>query len=779
MIAARVAREVGPDRGKSTRHATRTPIRCCIDESCPPGGCPPGGHGLHLSRDGTRQQGSGTPLPDMGGATGRRLEPPLRASMEAYFGHDFGNVRIHDGSLAAQDAAGLHARAFTIGTDIGFALGSYQPGSRDGRRLIAHELAHVVQNQAVASSRVDIGVIPASSPTEAEADRIAERFDRGEIGLPISVHPPKGMIGRSPEKGATETSPPARAGQPRTAGGSAASYRPRPLNVDILGADMAVADPIVRAAAVAVGADLTVTSLDDMIGKLSSMAGPASGSCIRDLTIWNHGRPGAQIVAGGERVRTQGGRVVELLPTSAFDIEWLLASGNQSSLARLRRTFCCDATMHWNGCGTAGAEAPGGARTEAERGESALRYRSFGDRYKSLDEINAHGGTRLGATFGQVVVQTWADATCTTISAATDFTYIGPGDRTRLARVGHGGQSVTTRPAGNQCACEEASGRPVGTWTLESGRRAAAEAEQAIVGGDYLWHLHLRLFREVMGFRNAAFYREQRARALLQLISDAAERTPIPGSLPVGDLHPWINVDTLDPTYAAVTMPHLALCFPNNCWRWFLFNQKAIQATPDFTRMVLGHELMHAADVWRAALAFRRANGEPPEGAGNRCSPVAEGVRRGWTDPWGRYVNSFIEFYEGGLSPTRHEEIYAESAGPVFERLTTQERLEWFAGAIQNIPADLPPGDRIAPEDRLAVLFVSPDPDTSLLAFRQEAAAQLLRTTEVFTLGDSRGQGIDLARARSLLNHFLPIWRLRPEQRTLLLQAVRNASRVN
>ena len=65
--------------------------------------------------------------------------------MEARFGHGFGNVRIHvDG--AAQDAAqSLAARAFTVGDHLAFAPGQYQPGTASGRRLLAHELAHTLQ----------------------------------------------------------------------------------------------------------------------------------------------------------------------------------------------------------------------------------------------------------------------------------------------------------------------------------------------------------------------------------------------------------------------------------------------------------------------------------------------------------------------------------------------------------------------------------------------------------------------------------------------------------
>ena len=79
---------------------------------------------------------------------GRPLEDATRRSMEARFGRDFSDVRIHDHAAARAAATGLAARAFTLGPDVGFDAGRYQPWTAQGRRLIAHELVHVVQQRA-------------------------------------------------------------------------------------------------------------------------------------------------------------------------------------------------------------------------------------------------------------------------------------------------------------------------------------------------------------------------------------------------------------------------------------------------------------------------------------------------------------------------------------------------------------------------------------------------------------------------------------------------------
>jgi hypothetical protein len=80
-----------------------------------------------------------------GGSQGRPLESGLREEMESGFGADFSGVRVHTGSEGQRAARALNATAATYGGDIVFARGAYNPSSADGRRLVAHELAHVVQ----------------------------------------------------------------------------------------------------------------------------------------------------------------------------------------------------------------------------------------------------------------------------------------------------------------------------------------------------------------------------------------------------------------------------------------------------------------------------------------------------------------------------------------------------------------------------------------------------------------------------------------------------------
>ncbi|MFS0736129.1 DUF4157 domain-containing protein [Sphingomonas sp. 1P06PA] len=78
---------------------------------------------------------------------GRPLEPGLRLDMERRFGADFAAVRVHDDIAGQAAARAVGAKAWALGHHLAFASGRYQPGNAAGRRLIAHELAHVVQSQ--------------------------------------------------------------------------------------------------------------------------------------------------------------------------------------------------------------------------------------------------------------------------------------------------------------------------------------------------------------------------------------------------------------------------------------------------------------------------------------------------------------------------------------------------------------------------------------------------------------------------------------------------------
>ncbi|MEQ1907480.1 MAG: DUF4157 domain-containing protein [Vicinamibacterales bacterium] len=81
-------------------------------------------------------------------SNGQPLDAPTRSVMEDRLGFDFGHVRVHTDSQAAESARGVRARAYTVGSNVVFGAGEYAPTSKEGRRLIAHELTHVRQQTA-------------------------------------------------------------------------------------------------------------------------------------------------------------------------------------------------------------------------------------------------------------------------------------------------------------------------------------------------------------------------------------------------------------------------------------------------------------------------------------------------------------------------------------------------------------------------------------------------------------------------------------------------------
>jgi hypothetical protein len=106
-------------------------------------------------------------------AVGQSLDPATRGFMESRFGRQLGGVRVHTGPEAAASARALGAAAFTIGRHIAFANGRYRPDRPEGQRLIAHEIAHVVQQEGASPGlvRADAG-IEAERDAETAADKV-------------------------------------------------------------------------------------------------------------------------------------------------------------------------------------------------------------------------------------------------------------------------------------------------------------------------------------------------------------------------------------------------------------------------------------------------------------------------------------------------------------------------------------------------------------------------------------------------------------------------------
>jgi Domain of unknown function (DUF4157) len=110
---------------------------------------------------------------------GDPLTPSSRAFFELRFGQDFSRVRVHTDTTAAQSARAVHARAYTVGRNIVFAVGEFAPGSHEGRQTLAHELAHVIQQDQTTGQPTIV-----STPTDAAEIEAAEASRAVTSGRP-------------------------------------------------------------------------------------------------------------------------------------------------------------------------------------------------------------------------------------------------------------------------------------------------------------------------------------------------------------------------------------------------------------------------------------------------------------------------------------------------------------------------------------------------------------------------------------------------------------------
>jgi hypothetical protein len=146
--------------------------------------------------------------------SGQPLDPQTRVLMESRFGHNFSRVRVHTGEKAAAAARALKAEAFTVGQDIYFAAGRYQPRAAQGRWLLAHELTHTLQQRISPSIVARSPVQPSYSLTgdndalELEAAQAANKVTTGEHVEPqhVTVAAPRaqGIIARKSTSGFAE-----------------------------------------------------------------------------------------------------------------------------------------------------------------------------------------------------------------------------------------------------------------------------------------------------------------------------------------------------------------------------------------------------------------------------------------------------------------------------------------------------------------------------------------------------------------------------------------------
>jgi hypothetical protein len=134
-----------------------------------------GDKGLKAERDAEAISGIPRIVHEVLRSPGEPLDAQTRAFMEPRFGADFGDIRVHTDAKAAQSARAIHADAYTVGADIVFGTGRFSPGSEPGQRLVAHELAHTLQQHRGASGMVMRRWDQASECADAPTDSWIEK----------------------------------------------------------------------------------------------------------------------------------------------------------------------------------------------------------------------------------------------------------------------------------------------------------------------------------------------------------------------------------------------------------------------------------------------------------------------------------------------------------------------------------------------------------------------------------------------------------------------------
>jgi hypothetical protein len=129
----------------------------------------------------------------VGSGGGQPLDRVIRKEMEMNLGHDFGDVRVHTGAQASESAKSVQAQAYTVGNDIVFGSDNYAPETSPGKRMLAHELTHIVQQR---SGPVDgspasggVSISHPSDPFEQAAERTADRVMAGAASSTASSGP--------------------------------------------------------------------------------------------------------------------------------------------------------------------------------------------------------------------------------------------------------------------------------------------------------------------------------------------------------------------------------------------------------------------------------------------------------------------------------------------------------------------------------------------------------------------------------------------------------------
>jgi hypothetical protein len=129
----------------------------------------------------------------VGSGGGSPLDTNARSFLEQRMGADFSDVRVHTGPKADESARSISAQAYTVGTDVVFRSGAYEPDTNSGRHVLAHELAHVMQQKAGPVSGTPApGGISISDPSDSFERAAEHSASQAMTGAPVQTMPANG-----------------------------------------------------------------------------------------------------------------------------------------------------------------------------------------------------------------------------------------------------------------------------------------------------------------------------------------------------------------------------------------------------------------------------------------------------------------------------------------------------------------------------------------------------------------------------------------------------------
>jgi hypothetical protein len=188
-------------KSTSAVHGALLQRKCACGTHVPGGGECPDCAKKRLRR--SSREGAASPMVprlvhDVLATPGRPLEPATRNWMEPRFGSDFSRVRVHDDGHAAESARAVGALAYAVGSHVVFDTHQYAPSTPAGRHLLAHELAHTLQDPGAGGLHASLAIGQPGDASEVAADRAADAVTRGEH---VSVAPSGGGVMRRQMRG--------------------------------------------------------------------------------------------------------------------------------------------------------------------------------------------------------------------------------------------------------------------------------------------------------------------------------------------------------------------------------------------------------------------------------------------------------------------------------------------------------------------------------------------------------------------------------------------------